>query len=556
MDQFELKSKNKLLVTIALPYANGSLHLGHLIEGIQADIWVRWQRQQNRDCLFICGNDAHGTAIMLSAEKQGISPEEWIQLMRQQFEKDYASFLVNFDIFYTTHSPENKKLSELVFTRLKQKGDITTHNIVQAYDPEKEMFLADRFIRGDCPCCNAANQYGDNCEVCGARYNPTELKNARSTLSNSTPIFKESLHYFFNLENYRELLTNWITEEHLSQTMANKLQEWFKEELKPWDISRDAPYFGFKIPETCDKYFYVWLDAPIGYMAATQKICEIKNHQFEDYWGLNADSELYHFMGKDIIYFHALFWPAMLSGAGFRLPTQIFAHGFLTINGEKMSKSRGTFITAQQYLEHLNPEYLRYYVAAKLNGQVEDIDLNFTDFRNRINSDLVGKFVNLASRCSGFIIKNFNQQLSLSLGNEAALYQEFLAIESTINHCYQSLNYAKAIREIMSLADKANQYIDFAKPWILIKDVSQFEKVQTICTLGLNLFRILTAYLSPILPQTLLKVCEFLNVNTDLFLDIKKPLLNHQINHFQPLILRIDEKTIDNIATVIHSGNC
>lgn len=545
-----------MLVTIALPYANGPMHLGHVIEAIQADIFVRWQRGQQRECLFICGTDAHGTAIMLSAQQHNMTPEAWVEGLRTKYYAEYQALLVNFDIFHTTHSPENRELSELIFKRLQAKGDISTRMITQAYDPEKQLFLADRFIRGNCPRCQAANQYGDNCEVCGASYNPTELINPKSTLSNVTPITKESLHYFFELEHYRQYLESWVNEQHLQPQVANKLREWFNDELKSWDISRDAPYFGFRIPDTQDKYFYVWMDAPIGYIAATQKLCELNpKHQFADYWGKDSTHELYHFVGKDIIYFHALFWPAMLKGADFRIPTRIFAHGFLTINGEKMSKSRGTFITTARYLQFLNPEYLRYYFAAKLSAQVEDIDLNFEDFQNRVNADLVGKFINLASRCATFINKRFAGHLAAQL-DDLSLYHEFVNMGDVIGDHYRTLNYHRAVREIMALADKANQYIDQKKPWALAKQPDMDLQVQMVCTQGLNLFRLLATYLAPILPQTSQRICEFLNISELCWLNRSEPLLAHMINPFTPLLQRVDEQALsalqnnDNIENI------
>ena len=481
--------KRHILMTIALPYANGPIHLGHLVEAIQADIWARFQKLQGHQCLFISANDAHGTAIMLSAEKKGITPEELITSMHAEHIQDFNNFLIDFDNFYTSHSPENKELSSLIYQRLQQKGDITTRNIFQAYDPEKEIFLADRFILGECPRCGAKDQYGDNCEACGATYNPMELINPVSAISGATPIEKESLHYFFHLENYTDLLKNWVTEGHLQPQVTNKLKEWFKEGLKQWDISRDAPYFGFEIPDAPNKYFYVWLDAPIGYMASLKNLEEKRPElNFNEYWKKDSPIELFHFIGKDIIYFHALFWPAMLHGANYRMPTTIVVHGFLTINGRKMSKSRGTFITAKQYYQHLNPEYLRYYFAAKLNAQVEDIDLNFSDFTARVNSDLVGKYVNLASRCAGFISKKFNGQLANQLDN-TALFEEFVQVGKDIAHHYETLDYNRAVREIMALADRANQYIDQKKPWAVAKEAGREADVQLICTQGLNLFK-------------------------------------------------------------------
>ncbi len=528
-----------ILVTAALPYANGAIHIGHLVEYIQADIWVRFQRLCGNRCLFICGDDAHGTPIMISAQKKGITPEELIAQTYADHTRDFADFHIGFDNFYTTHSPENRELSEAIYYRLKKNGDIFSKTISQAFDPIKNIFLPDRFIRGTCPRCGAEDQYGDNCEVCGATYTPTELINPVSALSGTKPIEKQSEHFFFSLEKYADMLQQWITAGHLQPQVANKLKEWFVEGLKPWDISRDTPYFGFEIPDAPNKYFYVWLDAPIGYMASlknlTKKQPEIR---FDDYWKKDSDKELYHFIGKDIVYFHALFWPAMLSGANYRLPTAIFVHGYLTINGQKMSKSRGTFITARHYLDHLNPEYLRYYFSAKLNPQVEDIDLNLPDFVQRVNADLVGKYVNIASRCAGFITKQFDGRLADKLPNPS-LFDHFVNIRDEITENYESLNYNKAVRIIMELADQANQYIDQQKPWALAKQNGKEKEVQAVCTQGLNLFKILTTYLKPILPDTAKKAEWFLNIEPLSWHDIEKPLLAHNINPFQPLMQRI-----------------
>jgi len=540
--------KRKILVTHALPYANGEIHLGHLVEAIQTDIWVRFQRMQGHDCLFICGNDAHGTAIMLAAEKQDISPETLIERVHADHTQVFQNFFIDYDNFYTTHSPENKALSIDIYEKLKANGDITTKTITQAYDPEKELFLSDRFIRGNCPKCDTEDQYGDNCEACGATYSPSELKNARSALSGATPIEKESLHYFFELGNYSELLEKWLEEGRLQEHVVNKLKEWFTEGLRAWDISRDAPYFGFEIPDAPGKYFYVWLDAPVGYMASLKNLCDRRDDiNFDEYWNPNNDTELYHFIGKDIVYFHSLFWPAMLHGAGYRMPTAIFVHGFLTINGQKMSKSRGTFITANEYTKHLNPEYLRYYYAAKLTNQVEDIDFSFEDFTARVNADLVGKYVNLASRCAGFITKKFDGKLASEL-HDKALFDETAKAGEQIAEHYENLNYNRAVREIMALADRANQYVDHHKPWALAKEDGRESEIQAICTQGLNLFRQLSIYLKPILPATAERVEAFLNIPPMLWEDRNKPLLDHTIEKFKPLMQRIASEHTEAFA--------
>lgn len=542
-------TKNRqILVTAALPYANGPIHLGHMVEHIQADIWVRFQRLlYGNDCLlFICGEDAHGTAIMISAKKKGIPPEALVAKMHQEHVNDFTDFLIDFDNFHTTHSPENRELSELIYKRLKEKGDIFTQTISQLYDPIEEVFLPDRFIRGTCPRCDSPDQYGDVCEACGAIYRPTELINPVSGLSGAKPVEKDSEHFFFSLNHYTDLLKRWINSGHLQPQVANKLKEWLADGLKPWDISRDGPYFGFKIPEALDKYFYVWLDAPIGYMASLKNLSKKRPViGFEYFWKKESTTELYHFIGKDIIYFHALFWPAMLSGANFRLPTAIYVHGYLTINGQKMSKSRGTFITARHYLQHLNPEYLRYYYAAKLGPQVEDINLNLEDFAQRVNADLVGKYANLASRCASFITKKFNGQLSSELP-EPELYEAFIKAKQTITECYESLNYNKAVRTIMALADRANQYIDAKKPWILAKEVGYKKQAQAVCTQGLNLFKVLTTFLKPILPATAKKAELFLNSELN-WLTLKTPLLNHSINTFEALLQRILPDTMSKL---------
>jgi methionyl-tRNA synthetase len=525
--------ESKILVTTALPYANGDIHLGNLVGYIQTDIWVRFQKLLGMDAIFICGDDTHGTPIMISAEKQGITPEALIAKVEVQHRADFRDFHVEFDFYYTTHSPENQYFSNLIYQRLWDRGDIETHTIAQAYDPVREIFLPDRYVKGECPRCGAKDQYGDNCEVCGATYSPMDLMNPVSILSGVTPIQKESVHYFFRLQNYT-VLQQWVRKGHLQEQVVNKLAEWFKVGLKSWDISRDAPYFGFEIPNAPGKYFYVWLDAPIGYMASFKKLCETrKDLSFEDYWGKDSQVELYHFVGKDIIYFHGLFWPAMLEGSG-----------FLTVNGQKMSKSRGTFVTARNYLNHLNPEYLRYYFAAKLNNRVEDIDLNFTDFVQRINADLVGKVVNIASRCAGFITRLFAGKLAATL-DEQLLFADFVQAGDKIAQLYQSREYFQVVREIMALADKANQYIDSVKPWVLAKQPESAAQVQACATLGLNLFRVLIIYLKPILPQTAIATESFLNIAPLTWADRNTPLLDHTIQPFTPLLQRVDPAAIE-----------
>ncbi len=534
----------KMLVTSALPYANGHLHLGHLVEHIQTDIWVRTHKMLGINCISVCGDDAHGTPIMLKAEQLGISPDELTTQMQESHERDFAGFNIDYDYYHTTHSPENQAIASDMYIRLQARGDIVTKTIRQAFDPIKHMFLPDRYVKGTCPKCGALDQYGDSCEVCGATYTPTELIDAVSAISGAKPIEKESEHYFFDLPRYEALLKAWSRNGHLQAEVANKLDEWFNAGLKQWDISRDAPYFGFPIPGTVNKYFYVWLDAPIGYMASFQKYCSENNVSFDEYWNADSTTELYHFVGKDIVYFHALFWPALLAGSGYRLPTAIFTHGFLTVDGQKMSKSRGTFIEARHYLTHLNPEYLRYYFAAKLNGRVDDLDLNFADFMGRINSDLVGKLVNIASRCAGFIHKQFDGQLSESLV-EPELYRVLQLMREAIVESYIQRDYASAIRQIMDAANRVNQYIDMQKPWVLAKNPETVAAVQGICTMGLNLFRILMTYLKPVLPEMAMKVEHFLNCEPLTWNSIDNPLLNQAIHPFVPLMVRVEQAHID-----------
>ncbi len=544
--------KRRILVTSALPYANGSLHLGHLVGYIQTDIWVRWQKLNDQECYYICADDAHGTPIMIKDRQLNIEPTELIAQMKQEHELDFADFHLEFDQYHTTHSEENRVLSEFIFEQLNKKGNIEQQEINQAYDPVEQMFLPDRFVKGICPHCKSPDQYGDSCEVCGSTYSPNELIEPRSVLSGAAPIEKASVHYFFRLDRYAQFLNEWTQGGQLQAQVANKLMEWFQDGLKPWDISRDAPYFGFRIPGTTDKYFYVWLDAPVGYMSSFKYYCDHKNKniQFADFWDKESDTELYHFIGKDIIYFHSLFWPAMLEGSGFRLPTAIFANGFLTINGQKMSKSRGTFITARDYLNFLQPEFLRYYFAAKLNSEINDIDLNFEDFEKRTNADLIGKVVNIASRCAKIIQTEFKQQLSEQI-HDYVLQNEFVAKAKQIAQCYEGREYHRAMREIMSLADRANQYLDQHKPWNLIKDPSTHSLAQAVCTQGLNCFRLLMLYLKPVLPATVAKAENFLNIAPMRWVDHQNVLLKHEINIYEPLLTRIDVKQINSLKETL-----
>ncbi len=541
MSQTPSSAQRQILVTSALPYANGSIHLGHLVEYIQTDIWVRYQKLRGHQCLYVCADDAHGTPIMLKAQEMGISPETLIANTSKEHQADFKDFHIGFDNYYSTHSEENKQFAEHIYLSLREKGHIDSKVIEQAYDPEKEMFLPDRFIRGECPKCGARDQYGDNCEVCGATYDPTELKNPVSAVSGATPVLRESEHFFVNLSHYEAYLKDWLAQDTVQSEVAHKLKEWLENGLKSWDISRDAPYFGFKIPDTEDKYFYVWLDAPIGYLASSKNLADKQGWDIGKFWNADSDAEVYHFIGKDIIYFHTLFFPAMLHGGGFRAPTGVFAHGFLTVDGLKMSKSRGTFITARHYLEHLDPSYLRYYFAAKLGSGIDDIDLNLEDFGFRVNSDLVGKVVNIASRCAGFITKRFDGKLAEQL-DDPDLYQQFVAKADNIGEAYEKREYAKAMRQIMALADLANQYIDKKKPWVIAKAEGQEAELQAVCTQGLNLFRVLMGYLQPVLP-TMAEAVETL-FNTPVTW-APTPLLAVNINPFKPLLKRIDPKALE-----------
>ncbi|SFM25655.1 methionyl-tRNA synthetase [Ectothiorhodospira mobilis] len=532
-----------ILVTSALPYANGPIHLGHLVEYIQTDIWVRFQKARGHRCVYVCADDAHGTPIMLKARSEGISPEALIERVGQEHQRDFADFHVGFDHYHSTHSPENRHFAELIYTRLKEQGHITRRTIRQAYDPEAGMFLPDRFIKGECPRCGAADQYGDSCEACGATYTPTDLKNPVSAISGATPEERESEHFFFRLADFEGMLREWTASGSLQDGIRNKLREWFEAGLNDWDISRDAPYWGFEIPDAPGKFFYVWLDAPIGYMASFRHYCDRHGLDFDAWWGADSRAELHHFIGKDIAYFHTLFWPAMLHGTGFRTPTAVHCHGFLTINGQKMSKSRGTFIQARTYLEHLQPEYLRYYFAAKLGPGVDDIDLSLEDFTARVNSDLVGKVVNIASRCAGFIQKRFDGRLADTLP-DADLYDRFRRAGEEIARLYEAREFAQAMREIMALADAANQYVDEQKPWVLAKGEDTLPRVQGICTQGINLFRVLMTYLKPVLPAMAARAEAFLDIPPLTWADVKEPLTGRPIRPYEPLMTRVDPKAV------------
>ncbi|ANJ66450.1 methionine--tRNA ligase [Halothiobacillus diazotrophicus] len=534
----------RILVTSALPYANGPLHLGHIIETIQTDIWVRAQKLFGNECRYVCADDAHGTPIMLKAQQEGITPEELIARISASHQADFADFQIGFDIFHSTHSEENRRMSSDIFQRLEARGLITRRTIKQAYDPEKNMFLPDRFIKGTCPKCGAADQYGDNCEHCGATYSPTELKDPRSVLSGATPVERDSEHYFFDLPQMETQIKQWLSEDRVQPAIRAKLQEWFDCGLQPWDISRDAPYFGFEIPGAPGKFFYVWLDAPIGYIGAFLKMAESANLDFVDYWGPESEVELYHFIGKDIAYFHTLFWPAMLMGAGLRTPTAVNAHGFLTLNGEKMSKSRGTFIQARTFLNHLDPQALRYYFAAKLSAGIDDIDLSLDDFRLRVNADLVGKVVNIASRCAGFIHKQFDGQLAPQLA-DPTLQDYLVAASDSIRQRYERRETGQAMREIMALADFVNQYIDEKKPWAMAKSPETQPAVQGVCTDGLNAFRILMTYLTPVLPAMSAQAARFLNLRALNWSALDVPLVARPIHPYEALMTRVEQTATD-----------
>lgn len=537
-------SARKILVTCALPYANGSIHLGHMLEHIQADVWVRFQRMRGNEVHFICADDAHGTPIMLKAQQLGIEPEQMIAAVSQEHQKDFSDFNISYDNYHSTHSEENRELSSLIYGRLKENGFIKNRTISQLYDPEKGMFLPDRFVKGTCPKCKSPDQYGDNCEVCGATYSPTELIEPKSVVSGATPIMRESEHFFFDLPSFSEMLQAWTRSGALQEQVANKMQEWFESGLQQWDITRDAPYFGFEIPDAPGKYFYVWLDAPIGYMGSFKNLCEKRSDlSFDEFWCKDSSTELYHFIGKDIVYFHSLFWPAMLEGSNFRKPSNVFVHGYVTVNGAKMSKSRGTFVQARTYLDHLDPDCLRYYYAAKLSSRIDDIDLNLEDFVQRVNADIVNKVVNLASRNAGFINKRFGGKLSEHLA-DPALYQTFVDAAAEIAQAYENRESGKAIREIMALADLANRYVDEQAPWVVAKEEGRDADLQAICSMGINLFRVLMTYLKPVLPSLSERTETFLN--TELTWDgIAQPLLGHQVNAFKALFNRIEMAKVE-----------
>ena len=545
-------TQRKILVTSALPYANGSIHLGHMVEHIQTDIWVRFQKLRGHECYYCCADDTHGTPIMLAAEKQGITPEQMIEKTHAEHLADFTGFGIGYDNYYSTHSPENKNFSEQIYLALKANGKIVGKTINQLFDPEKQMFLPDRFVKGECPKCHAQDQYGDNCEVCGTTYSPTELIKPYSAVSGATPVMKQTEHFFFKLSDCADYLKQWTAGEtngraHLQPEALNKMNEWLKDgELSDWDISRDAPYFGFQIPDAPGKYFYVWLDAPVGYMASFKNLCDRIGIDFDEYFKADSQTEMYHFIGKDILYFHALFWPAMLHFSGHRAPTGVYAHGFLTVDGQKMSKSRGTFITAKSYLEQgLNPEWMRYYIAAKLNSKIEDIDLNLQDFISRVNSDLVGKYVNIAARASGFIAKRFEGRLKDVSGS--ALLAKLAAESDTIAEQYENREYARALRDIMALADAVNEYVDANKPWELAKQEGQDERLHEVCSELINAFTMLTAYLAPVLPQTAANAARFLNLDAITWANTRKTLGGHAINKYEHLMQRVEQKQVDDL---------
>jgi methionyl-tRNA synthetase len=538
-------SQRKILVTSALPYANGPIHLGHMLEYIQTDIWSRFQKLRGHECYYICADDAHGTPIMLKAQQMGITPEEMIAQVQKEHQQDFADFNIQFDNFHSTHSDENRTLANDIYLKLRDGGYIKTKTISQLYDPEKNMFLPDRFVKGTCPKCKSEDQYGDNCDNCGATYSTTDLINPKSAVSGATPIMKDTEHFFFDLPAFEGMLKEWIQSGSLQQEMANKLGEWFEQGLQQWDISRDAPYFGFEIPDAPGKFFYVWLDAPIGYMGSFKNLCDKREDlNFDDFWSLDSTAEVYHFIGKDIVYFHSLFWPAMLEGAGIRKPTSVYAHGYVTVNGSKMSKSKGTFIKARTYLDNLDPEYLRYYYAAKLNSRIDDLDLNLEDFAQRVNSDLVGKLVNLASRTAGFISKRFDGKLAKVA--DTSLTETFLAKSETIAEFYETREFGKAMREIMALADIANGYVADAAPWQLVKLDDKQEEAHQVCSNALNLFRILVTYLKPVLPKLAQDVEGFLQL-TLTWENLAQDLSGHEIAPFKALMQRIDLKSIEAI---------
>jgi methionyl-tRNA synthetase len=544
-----MTAKRRILVTSALPYANGPIHLGYILEAAQTDIWVRFQKLRGHECMYVCADDTHGTPIMLRAQSEGITPEELIARMAVEHKADLDAFNIGFDNFHSTHSDENRELTYRLYEALERAGHIERRSVRQAYDEQAKMFLPDRFVKGTCPRCNSPGQYGDACEVCGATYSPSELKDPVSVVSGSTPVERESEHLFFRLGNFETMLREWTRSGTLQDSVANKLDEWFAAGLKDWDISRDAPYFGFEIPNAPGKYFYVWLDAPVGYMASFLNLCRKHGWGFEAWWKPGSPTELYHFIGKDILYFHSLFWPAVLHGAGFRTPSGVYVHGFLTINGEKMSKSRGTFITATTWREHLPTEPLRYFFASRLGSGLDDLDLGLDDFVNKVNSDIVGKLVNIASRCAGFLARSFDNRLGTKLP-EPDLYDDFLRKLPTIAELYEDRDYAAAMREIMALADKANLYIDQNKPWLMAKDPERAMEVHGVCTQAINLFRVLVMLLKPVLPQLVNKAEQFLNSNELTWDDVQRPLLGSKINAYEPLATRIDPAAVKAMLAV------
>jgi methionyl-tRNA synthetase len=540
----------KILVTSALPYANGPLHLGHIIEVVQTDIWVRFQRMQGHDCIYVCAEDSHGTPVMIKAQAEGTTPEKLIAAMAAEHHADYQGFLISQDHFHTTHSPENQAITSDLYRKLRTKGHITTRSVRQAYDEKAGMFLPDRYVKGECPVCHTADQYGDSCENCGTTYTPDKLINPYSTISKSTPVWRESEHYFFKLGDFADVLRKWLEGGGASQPEVRaKLAEWFEAGLQDWDISRDAPYFGFEIPEAPGKYFYVWFDAPIGYLGSFKALCDKRGLNYDEYFRADSTAELYHFIGKDISYFHNLFWPAVLHGSGCRKPTAVFVHGFLTVNGTKMSKTRGTFITARQYLDLLPAEALRFYFAGKLNANVEDMDLSLDDFVARVNSDIVGKLVNIASRCAGFV-QRAGGKLAAQLP-DPKLYEEFAAMRLALAELYDGRDFSAALRGIMGLADRANQYVDAMKPWALAKDPAKAAEVLAVCTQGINLFRVLMSYLAPVLPQMAEKAGKFLNISFAEWESVATPLFDHPINAYEPLAQRLDPKVV---AQLVHSA--
>ncbi|MCG9711659.1 methionine--tRNA ligase [Shewanella insulae] len=538
-------SQRKILVTSALPYANGPIHLGHMLEYIQTDIWARFQKLRGHECHYICADDAHGTPIMLKAQQLGMAPEEMIAQVQKEHQQDFADFNIQFDNFHSTHSDENRELASEIYLKLRDGGYIKSKTISQLFDPEKSMFLPDRFVKGTCPKCKSVDQYGDNCDSCGATYSPTDLIDPKSAVSGATPVMKETEHFFFDLPAFEEMLKEWTRSGSLQQEMANKLGEWFEQGLQQWDITRDAPYFGFEIPDAPGKFFYVWLDAPIGYMGSFKNLCDKRGDlNFDEFWAKDSTAEVYHFIGKDIVYFHSLFWPAMLEGAGFRKPNSVYAHGYVTVNGAKMSKSKGTFIKARTYLDNLNPEYLRYYYAAKLSSRIDDLDLNLEDFAQRVNSDLVGKLVNLASRTAGFISKRFDGKLAKVA--DTSLTETFLAKADAIAEFYETREFGKAMREIMALADIANAYVADAAPWQLVKQEDKQEEAHQVCSNALNLFRILVTYLKPVLPKLAQDVEAFLQLELT-WADLAKDLSGHEIAPFKALMQRVEMKNIEAI---------